>query len=78
MKRRLQVIIVAVIVTIGLIPTAPAQAASGCGLHTYCQYNWYTESEWTHLVGQRITNCDGSSTFWGTVTGFRQTISEPC
>ena len=79
MKRRLQVLIVAMFTIAGLLPAAaPAQAASSCGTLNYCQYNWYTNSSWTTLVGQRTTYCDGSSVFWGTVTGFRKTISEAC
>jgi len=78
MKRRLQVLVVAVLIAVGLVPAAPAQATSACGITVYCQYNWYTDTNWTTLVGQRTTYCDGSSVFWGQTTGFRQTISYTC
>lgn len=79
MKRRFQILVVAMLGIAGMLPAAPpVQAASGCGLWFYCQYNWYTDSSWTALVGQRTTYCGGASTFWGEVTGFRETISYDC
>lgn len=78
MVRRILSMVAVSIATLALTTAPAADAGTGCGTTKYCRTNYYTNSQHTTLVGQRIFYCDGSTYFWGPVTGFPTYFQSAC
>lgn len=69
---------VTVMATTGLaIAAAPAQAIS-CPAWTECTLTYYQDATLSTVVGQRLWDCSGAVSHWGTITAHRVYDSQPC
>ena len=52
-----------------VLPAAPAQARA-CTLNSYCVTTWYSNAAHTTVVGGKYEDCNGTTSWWGTTSGY--------
>ena len=59
------------------VPATAAQARA-CALGNECTTHFYSDYRKTTLVGVLYESCTGSSSGWGTWSGYRTFVEVPC